>query len=120
MNPQLESFFEALKSEADVQRLVREKREEDLYLEFKEKADRRHGNLDPNDQRGFSKTVSGFANADGGVLVFGVATKKSRDHPDRASALKPITNAERLRAKLLDSILNTTQPPVDGVRIEDV
>jgi hypothetical protein len=120
MNTQLESFFDGLKSEADLQRLVQEKREEDLYLEFKEKADPSHADLDRDDQRGFSKTLAGFANADGGALVFGIATTKSPDNPDRASALKAITNPDRFRAKLLDSILNATQPPVDGVRIEVV
>jgi len=34
--------------------------------------------------------------------------------------LKPITNPDRYRAKALDSILNATQPAVDGVRIETI
>jgi hypothetical protein len=114
----LEDFFAKLATENDLDQLVQEKREEDLHLEFKQKRDRRDCDLHDDDRRAFSKAVSGFANADGGVLVFGIETKHSRDNPDRAEALRPITNAERFRAKLLDSILNTTHPPVDGVRVE--
>lgn len=118
MNPSLYSFFDDLESEIDVDRLVQEKREEDLYLEFKQKADRSNGDLSDKERRAFSKALSGFANADGGILLFGIETKKSQDAPDRAHALKPIMNAERFRVRLLDSIINATQPAVDGVRIE--
>jgi hypothetical protein len=118
MNTQLESFFQSLNAEADLQRFVDDKREEDLYLEFKEKRDRRDGLLHDNDRYNFSKSMSSFANADGGILVFGISTKHQQDHPDRADDLKPITDASRLRVSLLDSVLTTTQPPVDGVRIE--
>lgn len=118
MNPQLPAFFESLRSEADLQQLVQDRREEDLYLEFKTKADPSHGNLDGDDREGFSQTLSGFANADGGVLVFGVATTRSPNDVDQAAALSPLAHPGTFRARLLDSILNTTQPPVDGVRIE--
>ena len=76
--------------------------------------------LDDDDKKNFSKSVSGFANADGGVLVFGVATEKATNSPDRASKLKPITDADMLRVRLLDSVLNTTQPPVEGLQIEHI
>ncbi len=118
VNTFLDAFFADLESDANLDQFVQDQREEDLHLEFKQKADSRHGNLDDPDRRAFSKAVSGFANADGGILLFGVETKKSQDSPDRVCALRPITNADRFQAKLLDSILNTTQPPVDGVRIE--
>jgi hypothetical protein len=119
MSTAAESLFAAITS-AKLAEFVRDGREEDLYLEFKEKEDRRDGSLRDGDRYAFSKAVSGFANADGGVLVWGVETKHSGDHPDRACGLKPLANAAGFRAKLLDSVLNTTQPPVDGVRIEVV
>jgi hypothetical protein len=100
--------------------MVRERREEDLHLEFKQKADRRHGDLDDGDRKAFSKAMAGFANADGGALVFGIETAKSQDGIDRAASLKPISDHHRFRAKLLDSILNTTQPVVDDVQIETI
>ncbi len=116
----LERLYSSLVTEADLEAMVRDRREEDLHLEFKQKADRRHGELDDVDKKGFSKAMSGFANADGGALVIGVETAKSHDGVDRAVSLKPITDHHRFRSKLLDSILNTTQPVVDDVKIETV
>jgi hypothetical protein len=118
MNPQLQRFFDVLATAADIRRLVTTRREEDLHLEFKQKSDRSTGDLGDDDRKNFSKAVSGFANAEGGVLIFGVRTRSTRERPDRASQLKPITDVGRFRVALLDSLLNTTQPPVDGVRIE--
>jgi len=120
MNQALLAFFESLKSEADLEKLVRERREEDLYLEFKEKAHRDRGDLDDADKRAYSRALSGFANADGGVLIFGIETKRSTDGLDQAYALKPITAPDTFRARLQDSILATTQPVVNGVRLQVV
>ncbi|MEQ1717978.1 MAG: ATP-binding protein [Hyphomicrobium sp.] len=111
-------MFSSLATEADLEALIAEQRDEDLHLEFKQKEDRRNGDIMKNDKQGFSKAMSGFANADGGILIFGMETTKSQDGVDRATSLKPITEHDRFRAKLMDSILNTTQPVVDDVRIE--
>jgi hypothetical protein len=118
MNALLKRLFDDTKSQNDVQRFVDEQRAEDLYIEFKQKHDRRHGNLDDDDRRNFSRALSGFANADGGILLFGVATKKLPDQIDRAEELKPITDVGRFCVKLRDSVLSTTQPPIDNVLIE--
>ncbi|MCI0366392.1 MAG: ATP-binding protein [Phycisphaerales bacterium] len=119
MNSQLSTFFESLKLEADLDKLRQEHRQEDLHLEFKEKSDRRSGRLNESDRKGFSKALSGFANADGGILIFGIANEK-RTGIDCAGPLKPITGHEDFRSRLLDSILNATHPAVDGVGIESI
>lgn len=118
MKSALETLFESLTVEAHLEKLVQEGREEDLYLEFKQKVDRRTGDLGDGDRKAFSKALAGFANADGGVLIFGVETAKTADGIDRAASLKPIQDHQLFRSKLMDSILNTTQPVVDDVRIE--
>jgi Putative DNA-binding domain len=118
MSDHLQRFFESISSEAELNAMVNEGREEDLHLEFKQKVDRRNGDLDNNDRKAFSKAVSGFANADGGVLVFGIETRKTNYGVDQAASLKPITNHRNFRSKLLDSILNTTQPVVDNIQIK--
>jgi hypothetical protein len=120
MNSALTALFDSLTTEAALDKLVQDGREEGLYLEFKQKVDRRTGDLADGDRRAFSKAVAGFANADGGVLIFGVETAKTADGIDRAFALKAIQDHQRFRARLMDSILNTTQPVVDGVRIESI
>jgi predicted HTH transcriptional regulator len=115
---QLRLFFESLQTEADLERLRIEEREENLHLEFTTKEDGRTGELGDGDREAFSKAVSGFANADGGVLVFGVKRIKRQDAPDRAAQLRPIDNVGTFRVRLIDSIIQTTQPAVDGIRIE--
>jgi hypothetical protein len=120
MNQHLQTLYDSIQSEATLEEFVRERREENLYLEFKQKADRRTGDLIDSDRRSFSKAISGFANGDGGVLVFGIETSRDADGIDRAVSLKPITGHARFRAKLMDSILNATQPVADDVQISSV
>jgi hypothetical protein len=120
MNPQLLAFFDDITTEAHVRHFTLVGREEDLHLEFKQKVDRRIGVVDEKDRAAFSEALSGFANADGGVLIFGVATRKTPDGPDRADGLKAITDVGRFRTGLMELILQTVQPSVDGVRIETV
>ncbi|TMA25418.1 MAG: ATP-binding protein [Deltaproteobacteria bacterium] len=108
-------LFSSLESENALQAAVDTGREEDLYLEFKQKHNRSQPDVDEPDRKNLSKAVSAFANATGGVLVFGVETKKVQDGPDRAVALKPIANAPAFLRRLQESVLNTTQPVVDDV-----
>ncbi|MFT3837354.1 MAG: ATP-binding protein [Myxococcaceae bacterium] len=111
----IRSVFEAFRTEADLEAAVVDSREESLYLEFKEKQDRTHGNIDGSDRKNFSKALSAFANAAGGVLIFGISSEKGADAPDHASGLKQISNAGGFLAKLQDAVLNATQPVVDDV-----
>ena len=113
-------LYASISAEADLDSICQSGREEDLYLEFKQKHDRRHSNLDESDRKNFSKAVSGFANADGGVLIFGVETTRTQDGVDRATSLKPITDHNRFRTRLLDSLFNTSQPVVDSVEIDAI
>lgn len=112
-----EQLFASIRTEADLNMLRIAPREEDLYLEFKQKSDRRDGKIGDDDRRNFSKAVGGFANADGGVLIWGVETKKREDGIDYAYSLKPIRDHASFCARLKDSLLTTTQPVVDGVEI---
>jgi len=115
-----ERIYDSLKTEADLAALIRDRREEDLHIEFKQKEDSRSGELGDGDKRSFSRALAGFANADGGVLVFGVETKKGSDNLDRAVALKPITGHMSMVARLRDAVFNTTHPTINGVRIEPI
>lgn len=116
MSTLLQDLFDGIRSLEDIQRFVDEEREEDLHLEFKQKKDTRNGAPGPEDKENFSKCLSAFANSDGGVLVWGVKTDH-RDQVDRATGCKPIAEPEKFRARLQDSLLGATQPPVDGVSI---
>jgi hypothetical protein len=116
----LKRFFDSLTSEVELERLIQEGREEDIHLEFKQKADARSPAIGERDRSSFSKALSGFANADGGVLIWGVETTKGANEIDRASSLRPIADHGAFRSRLIDSTLNATHPVVDGVVIEAI
>jgi hypothetical protein len=120
MNAAPELIFESLKTAADLNALKLAHGREDLHIEFKQKQDRRNGKLSDGDKSAFSKALSGFANADGGVLVFGIGTKKGPDKIDRAASLEPITGHMIMAATLRDSVFNSTHPIVNGVRVESI
>ncbi|MBH0199373.1 MAG: ATP-binding protein [Nitrospira sp.] len=82
-------------------------------MELKTKKDRSRPDLDESDAWQFSRALSGFANSDGGVLVWGIETDKE----ERASVLKPISSVADFEARLKKSLLNAVQPFVDGVQI---
>src|SRR5262249_32354476 len=109
----LAAFFTSLANEADLQRLIVEKEKENIHLEFKQKKDRSHGALDDSDKFQFSRAVAGFANSDGGVLIWGIATDKD----ECAHLLKPISDVSAFLAALKKSILNTSQPVVDDLQL---
>jgi hypothetical protein len=115
-----EVLFEAIASESDLDALITEKREESLYLEFKQKSDRRDGEIGEKESSAFSRALSGFANADGGVLIFGIETKKGPDGIDRAHSLKSIQNYDGFRARLVDALITYVQPVVEMVRVESI
>ena len=111
------SYFHSIKSETDFKRMITDHVKEDLYLEFKQKHDRRHGQLETDDKFNFSRALSGFANSDGGILVWGIETYK-RD--EAAKSLKPVSNVDDFIRSLKSSLIGSVQPFVDNVLIEKV
>lgn len=100
-----------------VQRFVDEQRVEELHLDFK-------GPLDfkkRDSRKEFAIAVTGFANSDGGVIVWGVdARKQKQGEPDAACGLKP---CERLKAFMSDLQTYTgraANPTIDGVVHKEV
>jgi hypothetical protein len=83
------------------------------WLDFK-------GNVQPNDlRRLWSRALSGFANTQGGVLIFGIdARKDDKTEIDAASALSLIPRPHALKSRLLELHHQATDPPVLGVEIE--
>jgi len=111
------SYFHSINSESDLKRMITDRVKEDLYLEFKQKHDRRHAQLDDDDKSNFSRALSGFANSDGGILIWGIETYK-RD--ESAMSLKPITDVDGFIRSLKSSLINFVQPFVDNVLIEKI
>jgi len=113
----LTSYFHSIKSEVDLKRMITDHVKEDLYLEFKQKRDRSKAQLEDNDKFNFSRALSGFANSDGGILIWGVETYKK---DESAKSLKPITDVDGFIRSLKSSLINFVQPFVDNVLIEKI
>ena len=113
---QAAALYETIIQFDDVKHLIHDRVPEDIHLEFKTKKDRSVPELDPSDAWQFSRALSGFANSDGGVLLWGIETDKE----DRARMLKPISSVVEFVARLKKSLINSIQPFVDNVKIEEI
>jgi hypothetical protein len=83
------------------------------WLEFK-------GQPQPNDVlKIWSAAVSGFANTEGGVIVWGIDCRRT-EGVDAASGLALLDDPLALKSVLQTNINNTTDPPVQGIDIEVV
>jgi Putative DNA-binding domain len=124
MSSQAFELFKRLEASPidEINRMLKEQERETEYLEFKGGS-----RLNPKEiKRYWSQALSGFANTEGGVLVWGVDARKtpSADHPEveieAACGLdyvaKPFELADTLDRKRLDA----TADPVGGVQIRAI
>lgn len=102
--------------ESLIERMVAEAEQENLYLDFKGAA-RDAAPMQEDDRKTLAEAISGFANSDGGVIVWGVDARKGpgRDDPDVAQATKPIANLARWISDLNGYTPQYVQPAVTGV-----
>jgi hypothetical protein len=83
------------------------------WLEFK-------GRPQPHDVlKIWSAAVSGFANTEGGVIIWGIDCRRT-EGVDAASALALLDDPLALKSQLQTNINQTTDPPVQGIDIEVV
>jgi hypothetical protein len=100
--------------EVKINNYIDEGKEENLRLDFKltETTDfsRR------NDRKNFAKSLSGFANSSGGLIVWGVeANDNNEEGIDCASGKQEIENIGQFLTKLNEYTGDATSPVVEGV-----
>jgi len=91
-------------------------RSEDLYLEVKRCANP----LAETDKHHLAEALSGFANADGGTLIYGLVASggdKSRGIPDTIGRVESLASLETLRAEVSSLVGQVVQPPVESVQV---
>lgn len=93
---------------------IKEKKEEDINLEFKTIS--RSDLSERNDKKNFAKALSGFANSDGGLLVWGIKAKKNEKGIDHAYGKKEIDNLALFLSKLHEFTGQFVKPIVEGVK----
>ena len=87
-------------------------REEDLHLDFKTVGD---PSLTADDRRSLAVALSGFANSDGGIVVWGVDARTNVQGVDCAVGTKEIPNAPLCLSRLNELTGQCVSPLVDGV-----
>ncbi len=96
--------------------MLRDAKSEEAFLDFKQSGDAGKGvRLCDSDAKNLSKALSGFANADGGVIVWGISAP-SGPTGDVASGLQPLVDCKAFVARIDDKVSWGTTPPVMGVR----
>lgn len=92
--------------------------EEHLHLDFKilNKPDLSHA----DDKKNLAKASSGFANSNGGLIVWGIDARKNLQGIDCASGTQEIEPLTLLVARLNELTSRATDPPVDGVRHKSI
>ncbi|MEN3369385.1 MAG: hypothetical protein V7609_1528 [Verrucomicrobiota bacterium] len=114
-----EDLFEKLTAggEAAIDALISARKAEELFLDFKRSADDGIGrSLHDIDNKNFGKAISGFGNAEGGVVVWGVDCSKTKDGADVASTKMPLQDAAAFASRLEGAVSRCTIPAHSGVR----
>jgi hypothetical protein len=95
----LKAYFEKIDIE-EIERFVIDGQEENLFLEFKTVVHPNYNQFNhEDDKKNISKTLSGFANSNGGIIIWGIRAKENENKQDIATDKKPI--------KELTKFLNT-------------
>ena len=107
---------------AMIEKAVNKKWQEHIHLDFKTPATKT-GALEKDDRRNYAEALSGFANSDGGVIVWGVDCRPNRSTKvDEAQSRSPIKNVDRFFSDLNTQLAGLVEPGVEGVehhRIND-
>jgi hypothetical protein len=88
--------------------------EESLHIEFKSKQNASSAELDEGDQRSLGEALSGFSNAEGGILIWGVKSHRKNSN-DVCGKLEPISEIEQFHGKLKSLFPSYLSPPNHGV-----
>jgi schlafen family protein len=95
---------------AEVERMIDDAVVEELFLDYKRSSTPLPGSsLHEDDKKNFAKAISGFANSEGGVIVWGVDCRQTKDGDVPTKAV-PITQPIALKT-LLDGALGALTLP---------
>lgn len=94
-----------------------ERQSEELFLDFKRSSDNGSGTrLHDRDRDNLAKAISGFANSEGGVIVWGIDCRPNQELGDVATAKTGVQNPKRFKSWLENAVSGLTLPPHPGVR----
>jgi predicted HTH transcriptional regulator len=94
-----------------------DRQSEELFLDFRSSSDNGSGTrLHDRDRSNLAKAISGFANSEGGVIVWGVDCRPNQELGDVATVKTGVQNPKRFKSWLENAVSGLTLPPHPGVR----
>lgn len=97
--------------------LIADREPESLFLDFKRSPNEgRDRLLAAEDNKNLSKSISGFANSSGGVVVWGVDCRKDALGVENATKY-PLADADGFNTKVQSAVSRVTIPPHPGVQV---
>lgn len=106
----LKKKFEQIDGEMILQ-MIEDREPESLHLDFKEVPN----GVTKEIRKIFAKSLSGYANSDGGMIVWGVEARKTEDGIDGASSAKQIPDVKLVCSKFDSLISEATSPSLEQV-----
>lgn len=100
-----------------IDRLVTERFQENVELEFKTKSNSDTGDLSKDDRKNLGILLSAFANSMGGLIVWGVGARKNDDGVDCANEPIPIKQLEKFKNEIERAISQAVMPRHEGIRV---
>lgn len=116
MTTSAEEFLKTLPDSLSISNLVTTGASETLHFDAK----RCSVPFSSDDQDNLATALSGFANSDGGVLIYGLVAAggdKTKGIPDVVTKPDPIKNLNHLESELNSLIGQLTEPPVSEVKV---
>jgi len=114
-----EDIFEriSLGGEAAIDDFILARKSEEFFLDFKRSADEGGGSrLHQNDRNNLGRALSGFANSEGGVILWGVDCRRGEHGADVARCKYPLADSAAFVSWLENAISGCTLPACPGVR----
>lgn len=106
-----------VRGEATIQKFIDEQVSEELFIDYKRAT---NGGANPKleqaDKENFARAVCGFANSEGGIIVWGVDCRNDPQRGDVPTAKHPIRMVKRFLSYLEGATSGCTLPPHVDVR----
>jgi hypothetical protein len=110
MEQAAKTFYQSIKTFADLQKLINEGESESVFLECKSPTT---PSLSSDLRKTLARTISGFSNTNGGVIIWGVSTtKKFHSGLDVITQVEPIGNCIKFQREIENRISTLTTPPI--------
>jgi predicted HTH transcriptional regulator len=115
----MRDLFDMLVAEGEeaVGKLMAQRFQENVELEFKTKSNPNNGELTKEDRKNLGITLSALSNSMGGILIWGILAAKNEDGVDCAFELRPISEIEKFKSEVERSLSQALMPRHDDIRV---